>query len=376
LVALENIKPNDLLIGPHSLVNPHLLMSELADLESSLSADLRFAIIGFGKMGVLHSCILNLLKSNSVKSIIDNSRFITFGVSTMLKNVIFSNNLEKILQKDVCNAVYVTTPGVSHYSIVSKLLEKGVKHIFVEKPPTINLAQLDSLLSRMEVDQNVMVGFQKRFAFTFRYAKFLIDQKVLGQVTKVSAYIKSSDMFSPTNRFSNYGRGVNLDLGVHLIDLLVWMFDISEVKEAESTSIYTTVDDFFKAKLTNSSNLGCTVEIAWADHTYRLPETSITIYGSKGQLNVTEDCVKVNCSEPHILLNDKKDLILFKTNFYQSIPQINLADPEYVLEDIHFIYSIFQSTRSLTDLRSQSQLMHIIDCMYEKAGYSGSKVLS
>jgi predicted dehydrogenase len=366
LVTLET--PQTQIQKAANPINPYLLMPELADFQKSLSSNLRFAIVGFGKMGILHSCILNLLKSGSVKAVVDNSRLITFGVSRIVKNVVFSKDLDKVLKKNICNIVYVTTPVGSHYPIVSKLLENGVRYIFVEKPPTTNLTQLNMLIDKMGSDQMVMVGFQKRFSFPFRFAKLLLDRKVLGQVKKVSAYIKSSDILTPTNRFDRLGRGVNLDLGVHLIDLLVWMFNLSIVEEAQSTSIHTGVDDYFKAKLTNTDNLDCNIEVSWSDPDYRLPETSIKVFGSKGEICVTEDCLKVNCYEPNYLLNGQERSVLFKTNFYQSIPRINLADPEYALEDMHFINSIAANNRPLTDLRKLTQLMSIIDCMYEKAG--------
>ena len=40
---------------------------------------LRLAVIGFGKMGVLHSTILNLLSPGSVRIIVEKSRLLRFS---------------------------------------------------------------------------------------------------------------------------------------------------------------------------------------------------------------------------------------------------------------------------------------------------------
>jgi predicted dehydrogenase len=110
------------------------------------------------------------------------------------------------------STMYVATPTSSHYPIVKSLLEHGVKYIFVEKPPTLNYKQLQSLISMRKQGQIVMVGFQKKYALTFRHSKLLLENGVIGEVEKVYAHIRSGDILEPTNRFDALGRGVLLDL--------------------------------------------------------------------------------------------------------------------------------------------------------------------
>ena len=49
------------------------LYPELKGINEVLDDDLRIAIIGLGKMGLLHSAILNMLKPGIVKAIVDKS---------------------------------------------------------------------------------------------------------------------------------------------------------------------------------------------------------------------------------------------------------------------------------------------------------------
>jgi len=329
--------------------------------------DLKVAIIGFGKMGILHSGILNLLIPGIVKCIVDRSFLLTFGASKMIKNIKAYRDIDRMLREVEPEIVYVTTPVDSHYPVVKNLVEYGIRHVFVEKPPTINCKQLEELISIKRADQHVMVGFQKRYALPFRHAKLLIDHGVIGDLWSVHAYTKSGDVRESTARFDRLGRGVLLDLGVHIIDLLVWFFGIKHIVYAEAKSIYTRVDDTFKAELVGENNAKVLVEITWSDSEYRMPETCIKMYGSLGTISVTEDYLKVKTEIEHPLINDKKEMILYKPHYYQGIPPVNLADPEYTIENMHFLKSIHENESPLTSIESSLETMKLIDELYDKS---------
>jgi len=55
--------------------------------------DLKVAIIGFGKMGILHSGILNLLVPGIVKAVVDKSFILTFGVSRLIRSLKFYRDI-------------------------------------------------------------------------------------------------------------------------------------------------------------------------------------------------------------------------------------------------------------------------------------------
>jgi predicted dehydrogenase len=184
-----------------------------------------------------------------------------------------------MLKKIEPDVVYVATPTSLHYSLVRVLMEHGLKYIFVEKPMTLNSEQLRGILSVKKPEQVVIVGFQKKYALTFRHAKLLLENGVIGEVEKVSSYIRSGDILEPTNRFGAMGRGVLLDLGVHLIDLLTWFFKRKGVIRAESKSLYTRVDDIFKAELESYAGYMLAIEASWSNPEYRFPETYIEVQG-------------------------------------------------------------------------------------------------
>jgi predicted dehydrogenase len=342
-------------------------MPEIANYAEYVQQDLKFAVIGFGKMGILHSGILNLLRPNSVRAVVDKSRLLGFGASRLMRNIRFYRDLDKMLRIEQPDVVYVTTPAQSHYGIVSKLLETSVGSIFVEKPPTTNTKDLCSLIGRMDDNHMVMVGFQKRFALPFRHAKMLISERVIGDIEKVSAYTKSSDIMAPTVRFDSLGRGVLLDLGVHLLDLLLWMFNAKIVEASRYRRIHTGVDDYFEAKLSTEDGVQVDIEVTWSSAEHRLPETGLQVRASNGVLRVSEDHLKVELAERHRMLNDETKVSMYAPHYYQGIPPVNLASPEYTLENIHFLHCIHSGKEPLTSPRNVAGTMELVDEIYRKA---------
>jgi len=332
------------------------------------SSEFKVAIVGFGKMGLLHSGILNLLIPGTVKAIVDKSFFLVIGASRIIKSIKFYRNLEDMVSKVEPAAAYVTTPTSSHYPILKSLLEHDVKYVFVEKPPTLNYEQLRNLVSTKRSGQVVMVGLQKRYALPFRHAKLLLENGVIGEVEGVRSYIRSGDIVEPTSRYDTLGRGVLLDLGVHLVDLLTWMFKVKSVVRAGSKSLYTRVDDVFAAELEAEEGFKIFVEASWSNPDYRVPETYIEAKGSQGVLQVTEDYVKVSTSTEHELLGGKRKLALYKPHYYQGIPPVNLADPEYTIENIHFLESVREGREPLTSIKRSLETMKLVDELYEAAG--------
>lgn len=349
------------------------LVPEVTGYTKREGEDLRVAVIGFGKMGILHSSILNLLQPNCVRCVTDSSHLVVFGGSKLFKDIRFYRKIGVMLKKETPDMIYITTSAQSHYSIMSSLLEANAGSIFVEKPPTTNSTELASLISKMKNDETVMVGLQKRFALPFRHARMLIRNKVIGDVREVFAYLRSGDITAPTKRFSSLSRGVLLDLGIHLVDLLVWIFEAEKVEDCKGAKIQTDVDDYFEARLRTKDDVKIRLEVTWSSPEYRVPETCIEVHGSKGQLTVTEDCLRVKSVDSHEMLSAKGELAMYKPQYYQSFPPVNIADPEYTIEDMHFLSSVNSHTEPLTGLRNMADTMRLVDEMYAKVDMSNGQ---
>jgi myo-inositol 2-dehydrogenase/D-chiro-inositol 1-dehydrogenase len=343
------------------------LAPEMVNYENYLRRDLRIAIVGLGKMGVLHGATLGLLMPGCVRAVVDKSRLLVLGGSKIAKTIHFYRDLEDMLSKEDPDVVYVTTPAQSHSTVVSSLLEAGVKYLFVEKPPTTCSSELAMLLDKTHPNQIVMVGFQKRYSLPFRHAKMLLSKSVIGEAKRICGHIRSSDILAPTTRFDRLGRGVLLDLGVHLADLLVWIFGACTVDESRLRSIHTSVDDCLEARMRTENGAEVVLDVTWSNPEYRIPETLVEVEGTEGVLRATEDYVTVESSRGHPLIGDQTQFSLHKPQYYKSLPPVNLADPEYTLENMHFLSSIHSSTEPLTGLKSAYKTMALVDELYRMA---------
>lgn len=330
--------------------------------------DFSIAVIGLGKMGLLHATILNLLCRGSVRYVVDKSKLIRVGGKLLVKNVKFLDSVERLVNlMERVDAIYITTPTQTHFYIVKRLLEAGFKNLFIEKPPTRNLEQFNEILD-LKKGANVMIGFQKRFALPLRHAKILLNEGVLGDLKNIHASIKSGDIIEPTEAFKHLGRGVLLDLGIHVLDLLCWLFDEElEVKSARYKTFYTGVDDYFEAVL-STGDIEIVFETTWSDPSYRLPETCIEIKGSRGELKVSEDYLKIRMYE------DSKDttsneISLYRPHYYQGFPPVLVGDHEYTIEDMHFLSVIEHKTTPITSLESCKCTMILLEELYRKASH-------
>lgn len=322
--------------------------------------DISVALIGFGKMGLLHSTILNLLYPNSVKYIVDRDFTIRLGGRLFLRDIWFLKNIEELINsRGEIDSVYVTTPTSSHYYVVKRLVESGFKYIFVEKPPTLNIDELLDLID-ISKQNKITIGLQKRFSPLFRHAKSIIDRNILGDIESIECFIKSSDVLEKTNRYRQLGRGVLLDLGIHVLDLLCWLLGGEfTVEYAYYKTIHSGVDDYFKAKL-EIRDVKVDFETTWSDPTYRLPETHLEFRGSSGVLHVTDDYVKITLYE-----NQKPvEKTFYKPIYYRGFPPVLVADPEYTIEDIDFINRVIHDDEPLVDLEKSICSMEIAEELY------------
>jgi predicted dehydrogenase len=127
------------------------------------------------------------------------------------------------------------------------------------------------------------------------------------------------------------------------------------------------VDDTFTAELEVKDGFRIHVEITWSNPEYRVPETYIEFHGMRGIIKVTEDYLKATINREHPLLGNKREIALYKPHYYQGIPPVNLADPEYTIENLHFLPAIRENKQPLTSIENTSETMKIIDELYKQA---------
>ncbi len=325
--------------------------------------DVRVAVIGLGKMGLLHASILSTLPHVHLVALCDKSHMLLRFFRKMFK----ANLLDDVGKLSSLNldAVYVTTPIPTHFSIVKALyLNRIAGSVFVEKTLAASYDEANELCRLAQHYQGVnMVGYMKRFAVTFRKAKDLLDQGVLGEPLSFDAYAYSSDFAGIVKGSkASVGRGGVLeDLGAHVVDLALWFFGDSDVESAELESPgMSGCEDSAKFTVKTSSGVGGTFDISWCRENYRMPEFCIAVKGSKGSMDVSDDKLELE-------QNDGRKYKWYRQDLNDNVGFL-LGEPEYFREDKYFIESILNSCAVEPSFSTGSKVDWLIDQVRKRAG--------
>jgi len=124
------------------------------------------------------------------------------------------------------DAALVAVPNLLHGSVSSELLRAGI-HVLVEKPMALTAAGCDEMIQAAdEGGATIAVGLNSRFVWAHRFVKQAITSGLLGNLQ--SFELRRGDIFTwPI--VSSYifdrkwsGGGVLMDIGPHVLDLLLW----------------------------------------------------------------------------------------------------------------------------------------------------------
>lgn len=143
-----------------------------------------------------------------------------------------ANSIDSLLENDIDLAI-VATPHNIATELTHKFLDKGVR-VLLEKPMGRNLDEAKNLHLH-ENAVNLSIGFNYRFMPSIIKAKTVLDSGELGEIISVRMDLghggAPSDRESWKLNLDLAGGGVVLDPGIHLLDLIGYLFnlDASEV---------------------------------------------------------------------------------------------------------------------------------------------------
>jgi predicted dehydrogenase len=339
---------------------------------------LNACVIGLGKMGLLHAGILNRLDGVRITAVAEREKIIANYVKESLPDVHVYEDSEEMFESEKLDVAFITTPVSSHYPIAESCIKHNI-HFFIEKPLCKNLNEASKLCESLKNHPQIIhsVGFNRRFIDTFAKTKSLLEMKILGDISSVKSTMYVSNIFSKgTGWRSNKnisGGGVLLDLGSHVVDLLLWYFGpIESINLSELKSIYSKeVDDSAHATMKFSSNIEGEIDTSWSVPGYRLPELNIIVTGSNGKLRVNEDFIQIDLDHPDPLLPDSK-MKIYKQDLNTGVP-IDLGGPEYTKEDVHVVECVNEKKHTLVNAYEAARTQSVIEAIYDAARTNSTK---
>lgn len=105
------------------------------------------AIVGAGQIARQHLACLRQLPDVDVVGVCDLSRAMAEAAAHQFEIPRWFTSLEQMLDETCPDVLHVTTPPESHYALAKQALEART-HVFIEKPATEHVSQLEELMQR------------------------------------------------------------------------------------------------------------------------------------------------------------------------------------------------------------------------------------
>jgi scyllo-inositol 2-dehydrogenase (NADP+) len=212
--------------------------------------EMKLGIIGFGGMAHWH---FNNAPKAGVKIVaaydIDPER-LTEARKLGLKAY---DKLEDFLSDGEINFVLVATPNQVHRELAIAAMRAG-KHVMVEKPAALSVAEWDEMtrVSR-ETNRILTVHQNRRWDKDYRTMRAVAGSGALGKVYSIESRVfGTGGALFGWRAFKQFGGGMVLDWGVHLVDQLLDMYPDRKVKSVHAklmTLLGPEVDDYDKITL-------------------------------------------------------------------------------------------------------------------------------
>lgn len=329
---------------------------------------LKIGVVGLGKMGILHSCILNVLPRVELSVLCEKSGTTRRLLKKVFNGVRIVDDVRKLADFGL-DGVYVTTPIPSHHPIVKTLYSMNLtRNLFVEKTLAASYEQAKELSELANRFGGVnMVGYLRRFYVTFNKAKDMLSEGVLGELSSFKAYAYSSDFLGVTDgaEASASRGGVLRDLGCYAVDLALWFFGDLQVRSVRSASAANIgAGDSVDFEVENYGGLRGDLSASWRMENYRMPEAGLSITGSKGNLMVNDDKIELT------LRSEKSTL--YRHDLDDNVP-FWLALPEYYREDLSFVEHVWEAVKAEPDFREGSKVDEIISQVEKRVVTSGQQ---
>jgi len=183
------------------------------------------------------------------------------------------DSFDAILADENVDIVLIATPNHLHKDMAIASMRAG-KHVLCEKPVMMSSAELVEVMAVAKETGKVFYPRQnRRWDKDFLIIKKIFDDKLVGDVFNIESRVLGSRGIPGDWRgVKEFGGGMMLDWGVHLLDRLLIMIPEKVKKVFASMTNITNdeCDDGFKMHITFESGLTTVVEVGTC-HFINLP---------------------------------------------------------------------------------------------------------
>ena len=338
---------------------------------------LRVAVIGFGKLGLLHAALANAVPGCQLAAVVDNTPMMLDALKAYIPDVRTYSDYRSLLKDGEIDAAMIATPTQLHVPIAVDCVSAGLP-IFIEKPLSVSNAQAQPLLEALRARPVVnMVGYMGRYIDTFAKAKDIVASGALGKLQMLRSSMYIGQLFKPGKGWrydkSASGGGVLITQNTHVIDKLLWMFGEIEEVNGRTSALYSAgVEDYCHAMFHFRSGLLGYLDASWSARHYRTPAITIHVQGSGGTLDVDDDQVRLFLDKSFGLFAEGWSTWR-KPDLYRGV-SIDIGGPQYTIQMEAFVAAIRTGAAIESDVASAAAVQAVVDAIYRSAETSGMTV--
>ena len=230
---------------------------------------MKMGIIGFGGMGRWHQWLIESIDELEIAGVWDIDQ--TAREKAIERGLKVYQSQEELLEQEEIEFVLIATPNDVHCSIAVAAMRAG-KHVVCEKPVAMSSQELAEMWNvSKETGRFFTVHQNRRWDEDFLTVKKILDEQILGNVYRIESRVHGSRGIPGDWRAQKqYGGGMVLDWGVHLLDQIMMLKENTPLKSVYSWITNVTnedVDDGFTTMLTFADGLQVLVEVGTSNFT-------------------------------------------------------------------------------------------------------------
>lgn len=289
------------------------------------------------------------------------------------------SDYRELLARNDIDAVDICTPNLYHSEIAIAALQAG-KHVFCEKPDAVNQEEAAKMKAAAEQSGKVlMVMRNNRFREVSQFLKRLSENGHLGDIyTGRCGWIRRRGIPGKGGWFTTKelsGGGPLIDLGVHMIDLAVWLMGNpkpvavsgatyrkfadssisdsvhSQFGEKRDEGIFD-VEDLASGYIRFDNGATLQLEFSWASN---IVEESrfVELRGTKAGLSLVNEDVQVFTEIEGTLCN--------------LVPQLKKDPGGHAANINHFVDVVLHGVKPVFTPEQGLDMIKVLDAIYESA---------
>lgn len=341
------------------------------------------AVIGCGRIATgAHFPALSQIEGVKVKYacdlVIERAEAMKAKYPTLVENTI--TDYKVALNDPEVEAVYVLTPNLVHYTVTMDALRAG-KHVFCEKPITINYALSCEMADEAKKQDKLLnIGVVNRYQRSVEILEQMNREGKFGNIYHVNCSFRRfrgiPGLGGPFTIKAQSGGGVLIDCGIHFFDLIFYILGGAKIKNvtcdaysemAKDLKTYKYKGDMWASDTSDTENGINDVEDFITGYV-RTDKASISFVGSWAENNDRgENFVEFLGDKGGARLTYGGQFTFIDGNTLEKTESTHEIPNMFLCEDKAFLEAIDSGEKTKTYIDNILETMKLLETLYKSA---------